>query len=228
MFTAERKGGGIAALFSGGPGTGKTLSASVIAGELELDLFQVNLSQVVDKYIGETEKNLERIFDQAESMNVVLFFDEADALFGKRSEVKDAHDRYANQEVSYLLQRLEQFDGLTILCTNLRANLDAAFTRRLQFMVHFPDPDVATRRRLWELHLSRVAHLDPDDPVVLDHLAERVEVAGGDLRNIVLAGVYDATAAGEPLGMRHLVAAVPSVYQKLGLRMPADGFGVPG
>jgi hypothetical protein len=227
MFEAERKGGGIAALFSGGPGTGKTLSASVVAGELGLDLFQVNLSQVVDKYIGETEKNLERIFDQAESMNVVLLFDEADALFGKRSEVKDAHDRYANQEVAYLLQRLEQFDGIVLLSTNLRGNLDSAFTRRLQFLIHFPDPDAPTRRRLWELHLGRVEHLDPDDPIDLDHLAHRIEVAGGDLKTIVLAAVYDATAAGEPLGMRHLLAAAPEVYRKLGFRLPTDGFRTP-
>jgi hypothetical protein len=227
MFEDDRKGSGITALFSGGPGTGKTLSASVIAGELGLDLFQVNLSQVVDKYIGETEKNLERIFDQAESMNVVLLFDEADALFGKRSEVKDAHDRYANQEVAYLLQRLEQFDGIAILSTNLRANLDAAFTRRLQFMVHFPDPDEPTRRRLWELHLRKVDRLDPDDPIDFDHLARRIEVSGGDLKNIVLAGVYDATAAGAPLGMRHLIAAAPDVYQNLGLRVPPDGFRSP-
>ena len=137
------KGSGIAALFTGSPGTGKTLAANVIAEELSIDLFQVDLSAIVDKYIGETEKNLERVFQSAEALNVVLFFDEADALFGSRSEVRDSRDRYANQEVAYLLQRMEQFDGITILATNLRGNLDQAFSRRMSFIVHFPDPDPA-------------------------------------------------------------------------------------
>ena len=147
-------GGGITALFSGSPGTGKTLAAHVVAAELGMDIVRVDLSAIVDKYIGETQKNLERVFHQAESLNVVLFFDEADALFGRRSEVKDAHDRYANQEVAYLLQRMEQFDGITILATNLRGNLDPAFSRRLSFILHFPDPDVPTRKRLWETHVG--------------------------------------------------------------------------
>src|SRR5699024_978162 len=146
---AGGKGTGIAALFTGGPGTGKTLAAHVVADTAGLDLMQVDLSGVIDKYIGETEKNLERIFADAENLNVVLFFDEADALFGKRSEVRDAHDRFANQEVSYLLQRMEQFNGITVLATNLKGNLDLAFARRMHFIVHFPDPDEPTRARLW-------------------------------------------------------------------------------
>jgi len=218
------KGSGIAALFTGSPGTGKTLAANVIAEELSIDLFQVDLSAIVDKYIGETEKNLERVFASAEALNVVLFFDEADALFGSRSEVRDSRDRYANQEVAYLLQRMEQFDGITILATNLRGNLDQAFSRRMSFIVHFPDPDPATRRRLWQAHLDQLPKLDADDPVDLGFLAEAVELAGGDIRNIVLAAAYDAISAEQPIGMRHLAAAAVSEYRKLGRRVPEHRF----
>jgi predicted nucleic acid-binding protein len=221
LLELGRKGAGLAALFTGSPGTGKTLAAHVVADELGIDLVQVDLSAIVDKYIGETEKNLERVFQQAESLNVVLFFDEADALFGKRSEVKDSHDRHANQEVAYLLQRMENFDGLTILATNLRGNLDVAFSRRMNFIVHFPDPDVPTRRRLWQAHLDRLGPLDPSDPLPLDDLAEVVDLPGGDIRNIVLAAGYDAAAAGELPGLRHVRAATIGEYQKLGRRVPA-------
>ncbi|QDB79140.1 ATP-binding protein [Georgenia sp. 311] len=214
------KGGGIAALFSGSPGTGKTLAAHVVADALGMDLFQVDLSAVVDKYIGETEKNLERVFTEAESLNCVLFFDEADAVFGSRSAVSDAKDRYANQEVAYLLQRMEAFDGITVLATNLRGNLDQAFARRLHFMIHFPDPDAGTRRRLWEHHLAPLA-LDPHDPVDLDVLAEHVELAGGDIRNIVLAATFEAVARDRPVGMAHLGGATVREYGKLGRRPPA-------
>jgi hypothetical protein len=218
------RGRGIAALFTGNPGTGKTLAAHVIAEELSIDLFQVDLSAVVDKYIGETEKNLEKVFQAAEALDVVLFFDEADALFGSRSQVHDARDRYANQEVAYLLQRIEHFDGITILATNLRGNLDRAFSRRMSFIVHFPDPDAATRRELWQHHLAQLPTLDETDPVQLDFLAEAVEVAGGDIRNIVLAAAYDAVSAGQLLGMRHVVAAAASEYRKLGRVIPEHGF----
>jgi predicted nucleic acid-binding protein len=218
------RGRGIAALFTGGPGTGKTLAAHVIAEELSIDLFQVDLSAVVDKYIGETEKNLEKVFHAAEALDVVLFFDEADALFGSRSDVKDARDRYANQEVAYLLQRMEHFDGITILATNLRGNLDRAFSRRMSFIVHFPDPDPAVRRRLWEHHLRQLPALDDSDPVDLDFLARSVELAGGDIRNIVLGAAYDAVSAGELVGMRRLVDATVREYRKLGRVMPEHGF----
>jgi hypothetical protein len=218
------KGSGITALFTGSPGTGKTLAAHVIADELNLELFQVDLSAVVDKYIGETEKNLERVFHDAERHNVVLFFDEADALFGSRSEVKDARDRYANQEVSYLLQRMEHFDGITVLATNLRGNLDAAFSRRLQFIIHFPDPDAPTRRRLWQQHLANAGDLDAADPVDLDLLAETIELAGGDIRNVVLAATYDAAIESAAVGMRHVRAATAREYLKLGRRLPSAGF----
>jgi hypothetical protein len=215
------KGTGIAALFTGGPGTGKTLAAHVIADTAGLDLMQVDLSGVVDKYIGETEKNLERIFAEAENLNVVLFFDEADALFGKRSEGRDAHDRFANQEVAYLLQRMEQFDGVTILATNLRGNLDVAFARRLHFIVHFPDPEEETRERLWRGHLAQAGPMDADDPVDVPRLAAALQLSGGDIRNIVMSAVYDAAAAGRPVGMRQVAAAAVREYAKLGRRMPA-------
>ena len=218
------KGTGIAALFSGNPGTGKTLAAHVVADALGMDLFQVDLSSIVDKYIGETEKNLEKVFTEAESLNCVLFFDEADSLFGSRSAVGDSKDRYANQEVAYLLQRMESFDGITVLATNLRGNLDQAFARRLHFMIHFPDPDAATRANLWEHHLAQLPALDPDDPVDVALLADNLEVAGGDIRNIVLSAAYEAVAQDRLVGMRDMHFAVVREFTKLGRRVPAKAF----
>jgi SpoVK/Ycf46/Vps4 family AAA+-type ATPase len=218
------KGRGIAALFTGNPGTGKTLAANVIAEELSIELFQVELSAIVDKYIGETEKNLERVFQAAEALDVVLFFDEADALFGSRSDVHDARDRYANQEVAYLLQRIENFDGITILSTNLRGNLDRAFSRRMNFIVHFPDPDVPTRARLWDHHLAQLSALDAKDPVDVEYLAASAELAGGDIRNIVLAATYDAASADVAVGMRHIAEATVREFRKLGRVVPEHGF----
>lgn len=214
------KGTGITALFTGSPGTGKTLAAHVVADSVGLDLMQVDLSGVIDKYIGETEKNLERIFTDAENRNVVLFFDEADALFGKRSEVRDARDRFANQEVSYLLQRIEKFNGITVLATNLKGNLDIAFARRMHFIVHFPDPDEKTRAQLWHNLLQRAGDIDANDPIDIDRLAASITLAGGDMRNIVLGAVYDAAADGSGLGMRHLVTAAVREHTKLGRRAP--------
>lgn len=219
------RGRGISALFTGNPGTGKTLAAHVIAEELAIELFQVDLSSIVDKYIGETEKNLERVFQAAEALDVVLFFDEADSLFGKRSDVSDARDRYANQEVAYLLQRMENFDGITVLSTNLRGNLDKAFSRRMSFIVNFPDPDAATRARLWEHHLAQLPELDPDDPIDLSYFAETAEVAGGDIRNIVLAAAYQAASDAVPgshgaVGQRHVAHAAVREYRKLGRMVP--------
>ncbi|MFC6344807.1 ATP-binding protein, partial [Nocardioides hankookensis] len=214
------KGIGICALFSGPPGTGKTLAAHVVADSLGMDLYQVDLSSIVDKYIGETEKNLERVFVEAEATNAVLFFDEADALFGSRSEVKDAKDRYANQEIAYLLQRMEQFDGITVLASNLRGNIDPAFARRLHFMVAFPEPDEPTRQRLWRHHLEGL-ETDPADPVDVERYAGAVELAAGDIRNMVLTSVYAAVAEAVPLGMRHVTDAVHREHLKLGRRPPA-------
>jgi hypothetical protein len=218
------KGSGICALFSGNPGTGKTLAAHIVADTLGMDLYTIELATMVDKYIGETEKNLEQAFTEAESLNAVLFFDEADALFGSRSEVRDAHDRYANQEVAYLLQRMEQFDGITVLATNLRGNLDAAFARRLHFVITFTDPDAATRRRLWCSHLEQLAAVDAADPVDTDSLANDLEITGGDIRNIVLAAAYAAAEDAAPVGMRHVVPAVAREFAKLGRRVPARDY----
>jgi SpoVK/Ycf46/Vps4 family AAA+-type ATPase len=223
LHTKGGKGGGLAALFTGSPGTGKTLAAHVVADELGLELMQIDLSAIVDKYIGETEKHLEQVFRDAESRNVVLFFDEADALFGSRSAVQDAHDRYANQEVSYLLQRMEHFDGITVLATNLGGNLDRAFLRRMQFIVPFPDPDPDTRRRLWQLHLEQAGEMDPEDPVDVEALTAAIDLAGGDIRNIVLAAAYDAAVAGRPVGHRLVIEAAVREYQKLGRRVPSFG-----
>lgn len=218
------KGSGICALFSGSPGTGKTLAAHVVADSLGMDLFQVDLSTVVDKYVGQTEKNLERVFEQAESLNAVLFFDEADSLFGSRSAVNDSRDRYANQEVAYLLQRMEASEGITILATNLRGNLDPAFARRLHFMIHFPDPDVPTRERLWRHHLAQLPSTDPADPVDVEMLARDLEIAGGDVRNIVLAATYDAVAEQVDLGMRHVRGAALREMSKLGRRVSGSSW----
>ena len=223
MGGRTNRGRGITSLFAGDSGTGKTLSAEVIAGALGLDLYTIDLSTVVDKYIGETEKNLERIFDEAEGVNGVLFFDEADALFGKRSEVSDAKDRYANVEIAFLLQRMEYFDGIAILATNLRANLDEAFTRRLDVLIDFPTPEEEDRRALWDLHLP--AALPRADDVDLDWLAKAFEIAGGDIRNVTLAAAYQAAVEDSPLTMRHLVFAMAREYRKLGRLITTTEFG---
>jgi SpoVK/Ycf46/Vps4 family AAA+-type ATPase len=205
---------GLSALFAGPPGTGKTMAAGVIANQLGLDLYRIDLSQVVSKYVGETEKNLSRIFAEAESSNAVLLFDEADALFGKRTEVSDAHDRYANIETSYLLQRMEEYQGIAILASNLRQNMDEAFLRRLRFVVEFPFPDAAQRLRIWQRHLLADAPLDHD--LDLELLAERLPVSGGSIRNIVLAAAFLAAGEGRPIGMAHLLRAARREYQKVG------------
>ncbi|MGH3797720.1 MAG: ATP-binding protein [Pseudonocardiaceae bacterium] len=208
------RGRGITGLFAGDSGTGKTMSAEVIAADLGLDLYTVNLATVVDKYVGETEKNLERIFTEAAGVNGVLLFDEADAIFGKRSEVRDAHDRYANIESAYLLQRMESFDGLAILATNLRANLDDAFTRRLDVVVDFPVPDEESRRALWDRCLGPV--LPRADDVDLDFCAAAFELSGGNIRSVAVSAAYLAAEAGRPVAMTDLVSAVVIEYRKLG------------
>ena len=205
------RGLGISALFAGASGTGKTMAAEVLAGELRLDLYRIDLSQVVSKYIGETEKNLRRVFDAAEEGGAILLFDEADALFGKRSEVKDSHDRYANIEVSYLLQRMEAYRGLAILTTNMKNALDTAFLRRLRFIVQFPFPDAAQRAEIWR----RIFPADtPTDGLDIAKLA-RLNVAGGNIRNIALNAAFLAADAGQPVRMGHLLRAARSEYAKL-------------
>jgi AAA+ superfamily predicted ATPase len=207
-------GKGLSALFSGPPGTGKTMAAEVIAGALQLDLYQIDLSQVVSKYIGESEKNLHQIFTEAQASHAILFFDEADALFGKRSEVKDAHDRYANIEVGYLLQKMEEYEGIAILATNVRHHLDDAFVRRLQFIVEFPFPDEEFRRRIWEVIFPREAPLGDDVDLAL--LAREVKLAGGNIKNIALASAFLAARDGGPIGMPHLMAAARREHEKSG------------
>jgi SpoVK/Ycf46/Vps4 family AAA+-type ATPase len=213
------RGTGVTALLTGPPGTGKTMAAEVVAGELGLDLYRVDLAGVVSKYIGETEKNIERIFSAARRSNAILLFDEADALLGKRSEVRDAHDRYANIEVAYLLQRMESYDGLALLSTNLRNNLDEAFARRLAFTVHFPFPSEADRSRIWRgIWPSRVPLADDVD---LDALATRFKLSGGNIKNVALAAAFLADAE---VTMADLLHAVAREYQKLGKNVgPLDG-----
>ncbi|MGI9824270.1 AAA family ATPase [Agromyces sp. Marseille-Q5079] len=217
------RGHGVVALFAGDSGTGKTMSAEVVARELGLDLYVVDLSTVVDKYIGETEKNLDRIFTAAAGTNAVLLFDEADAVFGKRSEVKDAHDRYANVESAYLLQRMETFDGLAVLATNLRANIDEAFTRRLDVIVDFPMPDAAQRAALWDRCLGDL--VVRSDDIDFPFLGESFELAGGAIRSAAVTSAYLAAADGGSVNMRHLVLAVEREYRKLGRLVVEREFG---
>jgi SpoVK/Ycf46/Vps4 family AAA+-type ATPase len=190
------------------------MAAQVLAAQLGLEIFRVDLATVVSKYIGETEKNLDRIFDAAEGSNAILFFDEADALFGKRSEVKDAHDRYANIEVAYLLQKMEGYSGAVLLATNLRQNVDDAFLRRLDFVVDFPFPEPPERVRIWRLVLPATAPVEDD--IDLAFLAERFRLSGGNIRNASVAAAFLAAADGGVIGMRHLVRGVALEYDKLG------------
>jgi hypothetical protein len=205
---------GIKALFAGGSGTGKTMAASVIARRLGLDLYKIDLAGLVSKYIGETEKNLDRIFAAARASNAILFFDEADALFGKRSEVKDAHDRYANVEVAYLLQKLEDHDGVVILASNLKRNIDDAFARRLHYVVDFPQPDAAQREQLWRGMFPTQAPREPD--IDYAFLARQFELAGGDIRNVVLDAAFLSANAGKRIGMPQLVQALSRQMTKQG------------
>ncbi|HET6232006.1 MAG TPA: AAA family ATPase, partial [Longimicrobiaceae bacterium] len=207
-------GKGLNALFAGPSGTGKTMAAGIVAGELGLELYKVDLSTVVSKYIGETEKNLGRIFAEAETSNAVLFFDEADALFGRRSEVRDSHDRYANLETAYLLQRMEEFEGIVILATNFRKNMDDAFVRRIQFTVDFPFPGERERLRIWQAIWPEKAPRSAD--LDLEVVARRVEVAGGSIRNIALAAAFLAADDGGVVTMAHVVRATRREYQKMG------------
>jgi len=207
-------GKGLNVLFAGPSGTGKTMSAEIMAGELRLDLYKIDLSSVVSKYIGETEKNLARIFAEAETSNAILFFDEADALFGKRSEVRDSHDRYANIEINYLLQKMEEHEGVVILATNFRKNMDDAFVRRMHFTVEFPFPSRADRRRIWEqIWPVETPQLNDID---FEFMAERFEIAGGNIRNVAMAAAFLAARNGGKVGMTHLLHSMRREYQKMG------------
>jgi SpoVK/Ycf46/Vps4 family AAA+-type ATPase len=212
---------GLKVLFAGESGTGKTMAAQVLGAELGLDLFRVDLATVVSKYIGETEKNLERIFTAADGSNAILFFDEADALFGKRSEVSDSHDRYANIEVAYLLQRMEAYPGAVILATNFKRNIDDAFIRRLDFVVDFPFPEADDRKRIWGLVVPDQAPVSDD--VDLDFLATQFKLSGGAIRNCSLAAAFQAADDDDAISMHHLIRAVAQEYGKQGrLTLEAD------
>ncbi len=207
-------GKGLIALFTGGSGTGKTLSAEVLATELRLDLYRVDLASVVSKYIGETEKNLSRLFEDAQSSNAILFFDEADALFGKRSDIKDAHDRYANIEVNYLLQRVEGYEGAIILASNLSKNIDDAFLRRLHFNIEFPFPNEDLRLAIWQQIFPSQAPVTSE--VDFEFLARKFKIAGGNIKNVALAAAFRAADDGGEIRMEHLILALKREYQKLG------------
>ena len=216
-------GKGATALFAGPSGTGKTMAAEIVARELGLELYKIDLSGVVSKYIGETEKNLERVFRAAEHANAILFFDEADALFGKRSEVRDSHDRYANIEVSYLLQKMEMYDGVAILASNLRQHLDESFLRRLAFSVHFPFPDAEQRRLIWQ---SIWPPETPRDPAIdFETLATRFKLSGGNIKNVALAAAFLAAEDNSPVSMRHVITAVEREFQKMGKPLSDEELG---
>ena len=217
------RGYGIKALLSGGPGTGKTMAAEVIAGTLGLDLFRVDLSSVISRWVGETEKNLKEVFDAAEGGTAVLLFDEADSLFGSRGEVKQAQDRFANQEVGFLLQRLEVFEGCAILTTNLQENIDEAFLRRFGAVIEFPMPSVEQRTQLWERAIPKGAPLGDD--INLPAIAKQFVIAGGSIINSAINACILASTLREPVSMKHIVTAVAQEYVKMGKQVTAVHFG---
>jgi SpoVK/Ycf46/Vps4 family AAA+-type ATPase len=208
-------------LVSGPSGTGKTMAAEILANELKLDLYRIDLAGIVSKYIGETEKNLRNVFDAAEQSGAILFFDEADALFGKRSEVRDSHDRYANIEIDYLLQRVEDYRGLAILCTNRRSALDRAFLRRLRFLVEFPFPDWSQRRLIWQKVFPPEAPLGALDFEALS----RMEIPGGNIRNIALNAAFLAAGEKSRIGMEHVLQAARREYAKIDKLLTEAEFG---
>jgi AAA+ superfamily predicted ATPase len=213
----ERKlayGKGLSMLFAGPPGTGKTMSAQVVAKELQLELYKIDLSQVISKYIGETEKNLHEIFEEARLSNAILFFDETDALFGKRSEVKDSHDKYANIETAYLLQKMEEYEGITVLATNLLNNIDEAFIRRINYIIKFPFPDDEHREKIWRSMFPKEAPIGED--VDFKYIAAKFSIAGGSIKNIAVSSAFMAADAGTVIGMRHILQAIKYELQKTG------------
>jgi SpoVK/Ycf46/Vps4 family AAA+-type ATPase len=216
-------GKGVNVLFAGQPGTGKTMAAEVLASDLGLDLYKIDLSAMVSKYIGETEKNLEKIFREGRTSNAILFFDEADSIFGKRSEVKDSHDRYANMEISYLLQRMEEYDGIVILATNLRKIMDEAFIRRIRGAIEFPMPEEPDRLEIWRRTFPPEAPLAAD--VDLAFLARTFKFSGGNIKNIVLEAAFLAAEAGTAITMAHMVHATRREHQKTGRLIAATDFG---
>ncbi len=216
-------GKGLNALFAGPSGTGKTMAAGIMANELKLDMYKIDLSTVVSKYIGETEKNLREIFKEAETSNTILFFDEADALFGKRSEVRDSHDRYANIEISYLLQKMEEYEGIVILATNLHKNMDEAFVRRMHFVVEFPSPEEEHRFSIWSNIFPKKAPLDKN--VDFRFLAKQFKITGGSIKNIALSAAFLAADNDSNITMRHIIRATKREFQKMGKLYSETDFG---
>lgn len=223
FFEKMPYGRGLCALFYGPPGTGKTMATQVIARELGMDLYRVDLSRMVSKYIGETEKHISSLFEKAKQMNIILFFDEADSFFSKRSEIKDANDRNANSEVAHLLQKLEEYEGITILATNLKDNMDEAFKRRISFMIHFRQPSRETRRKLWHSLLPKKA--PREENLDLDLFAERFELSGSQIKEILLAAAYIAAAEGKAIGNRQIKEALCLNYEKYGKTVTEEDFG---
>lgn len=207
-------GKGLSMLFTGPPGTGKTMSAQIIAQELDLQIYKIDLSQVISKYIGETEKNLHEVFTEAQYSHAILFFDETDALFSKRSEVKDSHDKYANIETSYLLQKIEEYEGISVLASNYLQNIDEAFMRRINFIIKYPFPDQVSREQIWNSLFPNEAPLSQD--IDIKFLAEKLELSGGHIKNIVLSSAFLAAEKEESIGMKHIIKAAKHEIQKSG------------
>ena len=219
-------GKGVSMLFAGPPGTGKTMAAQVVASELGIDIYKVNLSKIVSKYIGETEKNLDTLFNEAKKSNVILFFDETDALLGKRTEVKDSHDKNSNLETSYLLQKMEEYDGITVLSTNYVENIDSAFFRRITYVIHFSFPDVNSRREIWKSIFPSDVPLADD--IDFDYLASQFEIAGGNIKNIAVVAAFLAAQSKEKVCMRHIIKAIKYELTKQGKTLINDDFGENG
>lgn len=216
-------GRGLSMLFTGPPGTGKTMAAQVVANELELEIYKVDLSKVISKYIGESEKNLGEVFDSAKRSNVILLFDETDALFGKRTEVKDSHDKNANVETSYLLQKMEEYDGITIMTTNFIENIDKAFFRRINYVIHFNFPDIASRKEIWIKMFPKETPLDQD--INFDFLAKKFEIAGGSIKNAVITSTFMAASESSKVGMKHIIKALEYEIKKQGKIVSKSDFG---
>jgi len=219
-FNKHYQSHGIGVLFTGSPGTGKTMAASILANELGLDIYRIELSQVISKYIGETEKNLSKIFEEARKSGVILFFDEADAIFGKRTETKDSHDRYANIEVSYLLQKIEEYDGLVILASNFRQNIDEAFVRRMRFIINFPFPDKEMRALIWKQVFPKNAPLEKEIDFSL--LSQKFALSGANIRNIALFSAFFAAEQEEQIQMKHIVQGLKIELTKIAKKIAEE------
>ncbi len=216
-------GRGVSMLFAGPPGTGKTMAAQVVAGELGIEMYKVDLSQIVSKYIGETEKNLSDLFNEAKKSNVILFFDETDALLGKRTEVKDSHDKNANLETSYLLQKMEEYDGITVMSTNYLENIDPAFFRRISYVVHFPFPDIDARKQIWKTMFPK--EMPISDDIDFDYLAKQFSISGGNIKNIAVVAAFLAAKSSKKVEMYHIIKAVKYELEKQGKILLREDFG---